>query len=169
MSTSGLRGSSTTSLAPDHAPPSSTFFHVFPPSVVLNSPRSPPRLNNGPCAATYTTSELRGSIRILPICSDCLRPTFCQVLPPSTDLYTPSPYDTDRCALFSPVPTQTTLGFFGSMATVPIEYDASLSNTGVQVVPAFVVFHTPPDATATYQMRLSRGWTAMSEMRPDVR
>src|SRR6478672_11274493 len=54
------------------------------------------------------------------------------------------------------------------MTTVPMEYDASLSNTGVQVVPALVVFHTPPDATATYQMRLSRGWTAMSAMRPDV-
>jgi hypothetical protein len=39
---------------------------------------------------------------------------------------------------------------------------------GVHVVPAFVVFHTPPDATATYHVRLSRGWTAISEMRPDV-
>src|SRR3954469_6335491 len=102
-------------------------------------------------------SELRGSMTILPMCSDCLRPTFCQLRPPSTDLYTPSPYETERCALFSPVPTQTTLGFFGSMTTLAIEYDASLSNTGVHVVPAFVVFHTPPDATAMYHVRLSRG------------
>jgi hypothetical protein len=55
------------------------------------------------------------------------------------------------------VPTQTTFGFFGSMTTLAIEYDASLSKTGVHVVPAFVVFHTPPDATATYHVRLSRG------------
>ena len=61
-----------------------------------------------------------------------------------------------------------TLGFLGSMTTVPIEYDASLSKIGVQVVPAFVVFHTPPDATATYHVRLSRGWIAMSDTRPDV-
>src|SRR5678815_2261269 len=54
------------------------------------------------------------------------------------------------------------------MTAVPIEYDGSLSTSGGDVVPAFVVFHTPPDATATYQMRLSRGWTAMSAMRPDV-
>src|SRR5690242_401512 len=113
-------------------------------------------------------SELRGSMRILPMCSDCFSPTFCQLRPPSTDLYTPSPYETDRCALFSPVPTQMTFVFFGSMTTVPIEYEASLSKMGVHVVPAFVVFHTPPDATATYHVRLSRGWTAMSAMRPDV-
>src|SRR5438874_2546646 len=54
------------------------------------------------------------------------------------------------------------------MTTVPIEYDASLSNTGVHVVPALMVFHIPPDAAATYQIFLSLGWTARSLMRPDV-
>src|SRR5262245_31818737 len=75
MRMSGLRGSSTTSLTPAHVPPSSTFFHVRPPSVVLYKPRSPPFTDNGPCAATYTTSELRGSMRIFPMCSDSLSPT----------------------------------------------------------------------------------------------
>src|SRR4051812_34881410 len=54
------------------------------------------------------------------------------------------------------------------MATVPIEYDASPSKTGVHVPPELVVFHTPPDALATYQIFLSRGCAARSAMRPDV-
>src|SRR5262245_62260849 len=107
-STSGSRGSITTSLTPAHVPPSSTFFHVLPPSVVLYKPRSPPFTESGPCAATYTTSELRGSMTILPMCSDSFSPTFCHVRPASIDLYTPSPYATARCALFSPLPTHPT-------------------------------------------------------------
>src|SRR6185436_1264474 len=39
---------------------------------------------------------------------------------------------------------------------------------GENVVPALVVFHTPPYAVATYQTLLSRGFTARSVMRPDV-
>src|SRR6185503_2466392 len=85
------------------------------------------------------------------------------------DLYTPSPYATTRFALFSPLPTQTMFGFFGSMVIAPIENDPSPSNTGVKDVPAFVVFHTPPAAAATYQIALSVGWTAMSATRPDVK
>src|SRR5437868_5867718 len=50
---------------------------------------------------------------------------------------------------------------------VPMEYEFSRSNTGVHVVPAFVVFHTPPAATPTYHVFLSRGLTAMSLMRPE--
>src|SRR5258708_26590644 len=42
------------------------------------------------------------------------------------------------------------------------------SNTGVNDVPAFAVFHTPPYADATYQMLLSLGSTARSTMRPEV-
>ena len=49
----------------------------------------------------------------------------------------------------SPAPTHTTDGSFGSRATQPVEYDPSPSNRGVQVVPSFTVFHTPPDATPT--------------------
>ncbi len=50
---------------------------------------------------------------------------FFHDLPPSSDLYTPSPYATDRCALYSPVPTHTTFGLFGSSVTTPIEYTGS--------------------------------------------
>src|SRR5689334_11430601 len=113
-------------------------------------------------------SEFVGSMAMRPMCSDSLRPMFAHVLPPSMDLYTPSPNDTERWALFSPVPTQTMFELAESITTVPIEYDPSLSNTGVQVVPALVVFHTPPDATATYHVFLSRGCTAMSATRPEV-
>jgi hypothetical protein len=42
------------------------------------------------------------------------------------------------------------------------------SKMGENVVPALVVFHTPPYAVATYHMLLSRGFTARSVMRPDV-
>ena len=60
------------------------------------------------------------------------------------------------------------LGFFGSIVTVPIEYDPSFWKTGVKVVPALVVFHTPPDATPMYQVCLSSGCTATTLMRPDI-
>jgi hypothetical protein len=52
ISTSGSRGSKATSLAPAQVPPSSTLRQVTPPSVVLYSPRSPPRTLSGPWAAT---------------------------------------------------------------------------------------------------------------------
>src|SRR5947209_20547954 len=54
------------------------------------------------------------------------------------------------------------------MTTVPVEYEASLSNTGAQVVPELVVFQTPPDAAAMNQTCLFRGSTARSATRPDV-
>ena len=54
------------------------------------------------------------------------------------------------------------------MVTQPMEYDPWPSKTGVQVVPAFSVFHTPPEPTATYQVCRLRGWMAMSLMRPDM-
>ena len=40
--------------------------------------------------------------------------------------------------------------------------------TGVKVVPALVVFHTPPDATPMYHVCLSSGCTAIELMRPDM-
>ena len=52
--------------------------------------------------------------------------------------------------------------------TQPTENDFSPSNTGSQVVPALVVFHTPPHATAIYQVCLSPGATAMSTTRPEL-
>ena len=61
----------------------------------------------------------------------------------------PSPYETLRWLLYSPVPTQTTEGSFGSSARQPIEYEPSPSKIGVQLTPEFTVFQTPPEAAAT--------------------
>src|SRR5687768_6972451 len=49
-----------------------------------------------------------------------------------------------------------------------MEYDASLSKTGVQVVPAFTVFHTPPEAAPTKYFAGYFGSTAKPLTRPDV-
>src|SRR5512138_2167630 len=49
-----------------------------------------------------------------------------------------------------------------------MEKEPSLSKRGVQVVPPFTVFHTPPEATATYQVSGCSGSTARSPMRPEV-
>src|SRR5262249_39076129 len=85
-STSALFGSITMSLPPVSGLTSSTAFQVAPPSVVLKMPRSPPEDHSGPCAATYTTFELRGSIWMRPMCSDFSRPTRFHVVPASVDL-----------------------------------------------------------------------------------
>ena len=102
------------------------------------------------------------------MCSEAASPTRSQLRPPSRLLYTPSPHATCRPLTFSPVPTHTTSGSDGSIATDPIEYEGWSSNVGVHVIPAFDVFQTPPDPTATYQVAGSSGWTAMSAMRPPM-
>src|ERR1700719_5017573 len=93
---------------------------------------------------------------------------LCHVFPPSSDLYAPSPHD-ELCRLFgSPVPTHTTDGSEGAIAMSPIVDTASLSNTGCHVVPLFVVFHTPPDATPTNTIFGLLSTTAKSSMRPPI-
>src|SRR6266480_7857419 len=72
-----------------------------------------------------------------------------QVSPPSIDLYTPSPSETLLRVHASPVPTQITFGFFGSIVTAPIDWTGCLSNTGLKVVPPFNDFQTPPLAAPT--------------------
>jgi hypothetical protein len=49
-----------------------------------------------------------------------------------------------------------------------MEYEPSPSKTGVQVVPAFSVFHTPPEATATKKRCRLPGVTANSTTRPEL-
>jgi hypothetical protein len=51
----------------------------------------------------------------------------------------------------------------------PIEYEPWASKIGFQVTPAVVVFQTPPEPTATYQVAASRGSIATSAMRPDMK
>src|SRR6267143_2274772 len=93
---------------------------------------------------------------------------FCQVFPPSSDLYAPSPHDELWRLFGSPDPTHTTEGSDGAIAMSPIVDTASLSNTGVHVVPLLVVFHTPPEATPTKTMFGLLSTTAKSSMRPPI-
>src|SRR5216683_6307362 len=102
------------------------------------------------------------------MCRVASSPIFFQVFPPSSDLYAPSPHE-ELCRLFgSPVPTHTTAGSDGAMAMSPIVETLSLSNIGSQVVPLFVVFHTPPEAAPTYTMFGLLSTTAKSSMRPPI-
>src|SRR5438132_5875887 len=78
----------------------------------------------------------------------------------------PSPKWALRWLAFSPVPSQTTFEFFGSTATQQRVNDPPLSNTGVNVVPRFVVFQSPPKAVATYHVLGDFGSMAMSCTRP---
>ena len=85
-------GLATTSMNPVVSlSPLSTRAHVLPPSEVLYTPRSPPERYRGPCAATYTVLGSLASIAMRPMCHVSLSPMFAHVLPPSVDLYTPSP------------------------------------------------------------------------------
>ena len=61
----------------------------------------------------------------------------------------PLPIDTELRVQDSPVPTQTILGLEGSMLMAPIDCTASLSKTGLKVVPLSKDFHTPPLAAPT--------------------
>src|SRR5882762_3979862 len=56
----------------------------------------------------------------------------------------PLPIDTLLRVQASPVPAQIVFGACGSMATAPMDCAASLSKTGLKVVPPFEDFHTPP-------------------------
>src|SRR5438552_11654183 len=112
-------------------------------------PRSPPADHSGPCAATYTTSELRGSILMLPMCSEFASPTRAHVLPASLDLYNPSPIIALRGFEFSPVPSQITSEFFGSTTTQQRLNAPPESKIGVNMLPRFSLFHSPPAAAAT--------------------
>ena len=57
--------------------------------------------------------------------------------------------DASCASTISPVPTQTVFGFFGSMAIAPIDCTGCLSKTGLNVVPPFIDFQTPPLAAPT--------------------
>src|SRR5690348_15442334 len=60
----------------------------------------------------------------------------------------PSPIDTLLRTQLSPVPTHTFFGLLGSMATAPVDCTGWVSNTGLNVVPPFTDFQTPPLADA---------------------
>src|SRR5215470_12323022 len=67
----------------------------------------------------------------------------------------------------SPVPTQMVLGDCGSMVMAPMDCTDSLSNTGLNVVPPLLDFHTPPLAAPTYTVSRPFSLTAaIAAMRP---
>src|SRR5579862_924908 len=147
--------------------PASTFRQVFPPSLVLKTPRSSLSFHRCPMAQAYTTLPSLGSIRILAICSESVSPTFFQFSPPSTDLYTPSPIDTLLRSQPSPLPTQTILELEGSMATVPVDCTSGRSKTGLNVVPPLMDFQMPPLADAANTVSRPPSLTAVTAaMRP---
>ena len=78
-----------------------------------------------------------------------LQAEILPVLPAIIRAVNPIAIATLRCELVSPAPTHTTDGSFGSSSTQPIEYEPTLSNSGVHVVPSLTVFQTPPEATPT--------------------
>src|ERR1051325_1443833 len=79
----------------------------------------------------------------------------------------PSPMDTLLRIHDSPVPTQTTLEFLGSIVMAPIDCTGSWSKTGLTVVPPLTDFHTPPDAAPTYSVsRLPSCTPVTAAMRP---
>ncbi len=55
------------------------------------------------------------------MCFESLSPMFWNVLPPSVDFQTPSPHDVLWRLFDSPVPTQTTSGFYCDTVTSPID------------------------------------------------
>src|SRR5688572_10272921 len=79
----------------------------------------------------------------------------------------PLPIDTELRVHGSPVPTQIVFGFDGSIASAPIDCTASLSNTGLNVVPPSYERHTPPEAAPMNTVVLPPSFTAATAaMRP---
>src|ERR1700722_12811939 len=79
----------------------------------------------------------------------------------------PFPIDTLLRVQDSPVPAQIVFGACGSMASAPMDSTASLSKTGLNVVPPFDDFHTPPLAAPTYTVSLPSSFmAAIADTRP---
>src|SRR5579883_9836 len=103
--TFGRRGSMATSLAPVVALPESTSFQCAPPSLLRNTPRSPPGVYSLPMAAAKITRELDGSIAMRAMLALLRKPSRCQCLPPSAVDHNPSPASAVLRGNGSPVPT----------------------------------------------------------------
>src|SRR5688572_28609877 len=78
----------------------------------------------------------------------------------------PPPGEIELRESSSPVPAHTCIVSLGAIARSPIEITRSLSNTGRNVVPAFVVFQIPPAAAATKNVRDGLGIPSTSVTRP---
>src|SRR5258706_228035 len=147
----------------------SSIFHVLPAS----SERYNAFKGGTASMKAYTTSGLEGAT------ATATRPhgftgspvpaglRSVQVAPPSVVLNSRSPMETLLRIHDSPVPTQITLGFLGSIVMAPIDCTGSLSNTALNVVPPLVDFHTPPEAAPAYTVsRVPSCTAATAAMRP---
>src|SRR5438876_11742183 len=72
----------------------------------------------------------------------------------------PLPIETLLRVHDSPVPAQIVFGACGSMVTAPIDWALSLSKTGLNVVPPFEDFQTPPLAAPMYTVSRPSYFTA---------
>src|SRR5438477_4398302 len=72
----------------------------------------------------------------------------------------PFPIETLLRVHDSPAPAQIVFGACGSMATAPIDCALSLSKTGLNVVPPFEDFQTPPLAAPMYTVSRPSSFTA---------
>src|ERR1041384_8091280 len=109
---------------------------------------------------------LVGCTTMRPIAPVFSSPVRFQVSPPSVDLKMPQPGEIVLRESSSPVPAQTCIVSEGAIANSPIDTHCSLSNTGRNVVPAFVVFQIPPAAAATKKVRDGLGMPVTLETRP---
>src|SRR5512143_3421804 len=165
--TFGLRTSIVSPEHPVFSSTNSTCFHVLPPSVVRNTPRSCCGPVARPSAQTKTMFGLVGCTTMRWMRPVSARPMLIHVVPESLDLYTPSPCrSASRMAHASPVPAQTIDGLDGATASAPIACTRMLSKTGRNVAPLSTDFHTPPEAAPKYQTRASPGTPEIAEMRP---
>src|SRR2546427_4716324 len=80
----------------------------------------------------------------------------------------PLPIDTLLRVQASPVPAQIVFGACGSMATAPMDCAASLSKTGLNVVPPFEDFQIPPLAAPTYTVSRPPSFTAAGRATPPI-
>src|SRR3989454_11874025 len=101
-----------------------------------------------------------------PIAPAFSSPTRFQVSPPSVDLKMPQPGEIVLRESSSPVPAHTCVVSDGAIASSPIDTHFSLSKTGRNVVPAFVVFQIPPAAAATKNVFDGLGMPVTLETRP---
>src|SRR6185437_929703 len=148
--TIGLPGCIARSATPVRSSTYRTFFQVFPPSVVRNTPRSAFGPQACPSAPTKTVSAFLGSTSTLDIWPASPRPINFQDSPASEEKYTPAPSITSLRMFASPVPAQIKFGFEGASAIAPIEAVFSCSKIAFQVDPPLVLFHIPPLAAPTY-------------------
>src|ERR1700687_3124085 len=72
----------------------------------------------------------------------------------------PLPIDTLLRVQAFPVPAQIVFGACGLMAMAPMDCAVSLSKTGLNVVPPFEDFQTPPLAAPTYTVSRPSSFTA---------